>query len=314
MFDYPINSPLGVGAGVLLNSKWVEAYARLGFDVLTYATVRSSARPAFQLPNIAFVEHQNQSVVAPRAHPSAGMSLLVVSTGTPSQEPDVWRKDIRRAKDRLGAGQVLIVSVTGTLASEGGLEELAADYAQCAAWAVEAGADAIEAHLAWPRPHATDGLMVYEDPKLSAYILDRIRTAVPVPIIAEVGAFRSARMLHNTLSKLAPWAHGFVAVHGIRRRVVDEDGRPFFADEAREVARVVGPDTYQLCARQVEEALAWRKAGAWQRALLALGGIATLPQVQETLRAGADVALVDSAALADPLLAIRLRGTWATAA
>ena len=41
LFGYPLNSPLGIAAGPLLNSKWVEGYARLGFDVLTYATVRS---------------------------------------------------------------------------------------------------------------------------------------------------------------------------------------------------------------------------------------------------------------------------------
>ena len=40
----PVNSRLGIASGPLLNSKWVEAYARLGFDILTYATVRSAYR------------------------------------------------------------------------------------------------------------------------------------------------------------------------------------------------------------------------------------------------------------------------------
>ena len=41
LFDHALNSPLGIAAGPLLNSRWVEAYARIGYDVLTYATVRS---------------------------------------------------------------------------------------------------------------------------------------------------------------------------------------------------------------------------------------------------------------------------------
>ena len=39
----PVASPLGMPAGPLLNGRWVLYYAALGFDVLTYKTVRSSA-------------------------------------------------------------------------------------------------------------------------------------------------------------------------------------------------------------------------------------------------------------------------------
>src|SRR5258706_12511947 len=42
-----VRSRLGIAAGILLNSKWVAAYAGLGFDVLTYKTVRSSHRPCY---------------------------------------------------------------------------------------------------------------------------------------------------------------------------------------------------------------------------------------------------------------------------
>jgi dihydroorotate dehydrogenase len=292
----------------------VEAYARVGFDVLTYATVRSVARAAYPLPNIIPAESRDEVVVARRAAEVAEPTLLALSTGSPSQEPDVWRKDVRRAKDRLGTGQILIVSVIGTPAPGGSVEALAADYAQCASWAVESGADAIEVHLAWPRPEASDGRMVYDDLRLSTYLLDRVRAAVQVPIVAKLGGFRSARTLHDTLTKLAPWVHGFELVHGIRRRLVDESGNPVFEDKDRAVARVIGPDVFPLSFRQVEEAIAWRKAGAWQRALLALGGITTVEQVRSTLRAGAEVAMVDTAALVDPLFAVRLRGTLATAA
>jgi dihydroorotate dehydrogenase (NAD+) catalytic subunit len=276
--------------------------------------VRSVARPAYPLPNITPAESREEVVVARRTGEVTAPGLLALSTGIPSQEPDVWRKDVRRAKDRLGAGQLLIVSVIGTPTPGGGATALAADYAQCAAWAAEAGADAIEVHLAGPRPEASDGRLVYDDLPLSAYIVDRVRAAVRVPVVAKLGGFRSARALHETLTKLAPWVHGFVLVHGIRRRLVDESGNPFFADKDRAVARVIGPDTFTLCSRQVEEGIAWRKAGAWQRALLALGGIASADQVRRTLRIGADVALVDTAALVDPLFAIRVRGTLATAA
>jgi len=52
----PVNSPLGIAAGPLLNGNWVQYYAALGFDVLTYNTVRSRSRECYDLPNLVPVQ------------------------------------------------------------------------------------------------------------------------------------------------------------------------------------------------------------------------------------------------------------------
>ena len=309
-----LSSPLGIAAGPLLNSKWVDAYARVGFDVLTYATVRSTFRPAYSLPNIRHVENREQIAVATRRPHPNGSATIAVSTGTPSMEPDVWRKDVRRAKDRIGRGQMLIVSVVGTPVPDSEPETLIADYARCAAWAAEAGADAIEVQLATPNPFSDQAQMVYESIPLSAQILYRIRATIPTPVIAKLGAFRTPRALHETATKLAPWASGFALVHGIHRRVVDEEGHAAFEGAGRDVADVVGADTFGACSRQVGELLAWRKAGAWDGAILAIGGITTVERADWLLREGVDAALVATAALFDPLFAMKYRQTRASAA
>ena len=72
LFGRPLNSSLGIAAGPLLNSKWVEAYARLGFDVLTYATVRSTFQAAHALPNIRHVDNREQAAVVARAANNGG--------------------------------------------------------------------------------------------------------------------------------------------------------------------------------------------------------------------------------------------------
>ena len=315
LFDRDISSRLGIAAGPLLNSKWIAGYARLGYDVLTYATVTSAFRPAYTLPNIRHVESREQAAVAlRRPHTNGAGVTLAVSLGMPSMEPDVWRKDVRRAKEALGKGQLLIVSVAGSLPPGGDAEALIADYARCAGWAVEAGADAIEVHLAVPDPFAEHPQMVFENVPLSAQILYRIRTSIGQPILAKVGMFRSPRLLHETATKLAPWAHGFELVHGIQRRVVDEEGKPAFDGPGRDFAYVVGADTFGPCARQVEEMIAWRKAGAWDRAVLAVGGITAPERGLHLLREGADAALVATAALFDPLFASRFRQLLTAAA
>jgi dihydroorotate dehydrogenase len=306
LFDRDVNSRLGVAAGPLMNSKWVAGYARLGYDVLTYATVTSAFRPAFALPNIRMVESREQVAVAVR-RPLDGPVTFAVSLGMPSMEPDIWRKDVRRAKDALGPGQILIVSVAGTLPPGGDHEALIADYARCAAWAVEAGADVIEVHLAVPDPFAEHAQQIFENVPLAAQILYRVRTSIAEPIVAKLGTFRSPRFLHETATKLAPWTSGFALVHGVVRRVIDEDGKAAFEGSGRDLADVVGADTFAVAARQVEEMLAWRKAGAWDRAILAVGGITTVERALHLLHEGADVSMVATAALIDPLFASRFR-------
>jgi dihydroorotate dehydrogenase len=313
LLGYALNSPLGIAAGPLLNSKWIEAYARVGFDVLTYATVRSSFVPALGLPNLRAVENREQVAVATRRSGLNGHMTLAVSLGTPSMEPDVWRKDVRRSRERIGKGQVLIVSVLGTTPPGGDREALVTDYAQCAQWAADAGADAVEVHLAWPDPFSDQPQAIYENLPLASQILHRVRTSVSVPVVAKLGAFRTPRLLHDTATRLASWASGFALVHGFQRRVVDEAGNAAFEGAGRDRADIVGADTFPAASRQVTELLAWRKAGCWDRAVLAVGGITTAERAHETLREGADVVLVATAALYDPLFAVQFRQSSASA-
>jgi dihydroorotate dehydrogenase (NAD+) catalytic subunit len=307
LFEYPLNSALGIASGPLLNSKWIEGYARVGFDILTYATVRSAEVPALGLPNIRPVENREQAAVATRRAGLDGDLTLAVSLGTPSPPPDVWRKDVRRARERVGKGQVLIVSVLGTTPPGGDREALVADYARVAQWAAEAGAHVVEVQLAWPDPFSDQPQAIYENLPLASQILHRVRTSVSVPVVAKLGAFRTPRLLHDTVTRLASWARGFVLVHGFQRRVVDEEGSAVFEGAGRDRADIVGGDTFPAASRQVAELLAWRKAGCWDRAVLAVGGITTVERAHEVLREGADAVLVATAALYQPLFAVRFR-------
>ncbi len=54
--DLELNSPIGVPASVLtLDSRWIVPLSRLGFDVLTYKTVRTKRVPAHAFPNCAYL-------------------------------------------------------------------------------------------------------------------------------------------------------------------------------------------------------------------------------------------------------------------
>jgi dihydroorotate dehydrogenase len=86
---------------------------------------------------------------------------------------------------------------------------------------------------------------------------------------------------------------------------VTPEGKQTFP--GRETAEVVGADIHDACRIQIEELIAWRKAGAWDRRILAVGGITTVARARTALEAGASAALVATAALTDPLFAARFR-------
>jgi dihydroorotate dehydrogenase len=60
--------------------------------------------------------------------------------------------------------------------------------------------------------------------------------------------------------------------------------------------------------------LAWRRAGEWPNAVLAVGGISSVERARYLLREGANAVLVATAALEDPLFALRFRQAASTAA
>jgi dihydroorotate dehydrogenase (NAD+) catalytic subunit len=305
IFDRRVESPIGIAAGPLPNSRWIEAYARLGYGLLTYKTVRTAARPAFVQPNVVFCKPGDPAVTRPAPRPiDPGRVTWAVSLGLPSADPEEWRADVLRAKAKIHPGQILVVSVAGTPLPGAEAQQLADDYALCARWAADAGADVIEVHLSSLHTAGEQPQMVYENTALSVYIVDRVRRAVGHrPVIAKLGAMRSPRALHELASRLAPRLDGFILVNGLHRNVVKPDGTPAFPGDGRAAGTIVGADIYAQCLVQVEELLAWRKAGAWNRAILAVGGLTTVERVHHALTSGADAAMVSTAALTDPLIA-----------
>src|SRR5687767_13506884 len=56
----PVGSPLSIAAGPLLNGGWCLYYAGLGFDAVTYKTVRSGLRACYAMPNLLPVRSHAQ--------------------------------------------------------------------------------------------------------------------------------------------------------------------------------------------------------------------------------------------------------------
>jgi dihydroorotate dehydrogenase len=301
----PVNSPLGIAAGPLLNGRWILYYASLGFDVLTYKTVRSRFRACYPMPNL-------QPVTATRMHDSKAALLScpdprgswAVSFGMPSKSPDVWRADVEATRRALPKHKVLSVSVVATPENHWTIEDVAGDFASCAKWAVESGADCVEANFSCPNVASADG-QLYHQPEAAARVAALLREAVgSKPLLIKIGQVTDEPSAARLSQALDPYVDALVMVNCIAATIWDEQRSPLFGGERRGIAgEAIGKavlDQVRLFARVIHE-------HALQLQIVGGGGIATWQHVEAHLRAGSRAVQLASAAMLDPGVGFRIR-------
>lgn len=312
----PVTSRIGIAAGLLPNSRWVLPYAKRGFDIVTYKTVRSVARPCYPLPNWVFVEDTEPPDGPVFVVETAGNDPALVSSsvcfGMPSAAPEVWREDIRHTRDRLGAGQLLIVSVVATPSQASSLSEIAVDFARCAAWAVEAGAHVVEANLSCPNVCSAEGTL-YHDIAASRTVVHSIREAVgSTPLLLKLGVFPDDVRMQQFLCAMNGLADGVTLVNCISRPILHRDGQPAFGADFPK-AGVLGRAIHEPSVAVVRAVKHCIEREGLKLEVAAVGGASTLKDVEDFFAAGADAVLCGSSPMYVPNLAIdckRLHPEW----
>lgn len=301
----PVESPLGVPAGPLLNGRWVRYYASLGFDVLTYKTVRSIERECYPLPNLQPVETGMLSGGHPRLPASDTMQgSWAVSYGMPSSSPDIWREDVERTRANLETGKVLVVSVVGTVQEGWSLDDLAADYARCAKWAVDAGADVVETNFSCPNVSTCDG-QLYQQPVDAGRVAATVRSAIgDVPYLVKIGHVTEPEEADALLESLGPHVSGLAMTNSVAATVEQSDGSLLFDGQPRGIC---GDATRAASIAQTRLFRDRAAAGGFNVELVGVGGASTATHVRDYLEAGAFSVHIATAAMVDPLVAVRIR-------
>lgn len=301
-----VNSPLGMPAGPLLNSDWILHYARLGFDVLTYKTVRSTNRPCYEPPNLLPVsagQLTGDNDVVTAADSAERARSWAISFGMPSKDPCVWRSDVERARKGLAPGQVLAVSVVASPGPDSRLESIAQDFAQCAYWAVEAGAQVVEANLSCPNVCTSEG-QLYTSPEASRVVSQAIRQAVPkLPIALKIGLFRTPSEADAFISAVSAYVDALSTTNSISASVTDGNSKLFGG-----LTRGIGG----ACIRDrcLEEVRILRDIIDRRRLplrIIGVGGVFSAIDVLSRLEAGAHHVQLATAAMLDPTVAVRIR-------
>jgi dihydroorotate dehydrogenase len=312
-FGYRVASRFGIAASLVLNERWFELFSRLGFDLLTYKTIRSRERRAHPLPNWLYVDERNArtgdaaSIEVIEHIPSAPLTATAAgSIGMPSSSPDVWRRDIPNCRARLRTGQILIVSVVGTSDPGMGEQEFIDDFSTLAAEAQHAGAQVVELNFSCPNVGQRES-EVYRDAQLAARIARAARSATgSVPLLVKIGEIEERDRMTDLLRNLSGLVDGIVMINAPSRRIVDRTGSPAFG-AGRERAGMMGGATFDVAMKCVTNAVETVRQDALDLHVLAVGGVSSPERVRAFVDAGAYAVLAASACAWDPYLAIRVK-------
>ena len=299
-----VKSPLGIAAGPLLNGQWLLYYAALGFDILTYKTVRSCERASYGLPNLQPVTWEG-GVVPEELRVTAQMSgSWAVSFGMPSKPPRFWQEDVAATRSRLNKGKFLSVSVVATPEEDWSIDEVADDFAQCARWAAECGADGVEANFSCPNVSSVDG-QLFLNPTDAGIVAAKLREAIPgMPLLLKVGRIENQETAHGFLERVAPFVNALVMVNGVSARGRRPSGELLFEGRCRGIA---GNAIRETALEQMSLFDGLIREFGLDVTLVGVGGLGKAADVRACLDRGCEAVQFATAAMLNPGLGLDIR-------
>lgn len=308
---FKVASALGVPAGPLLNAKWVHFAAQMGFDILTYKTIRSKPHPAHPLPNMIYVDTKGtltharaEEILQQAKQPPLDMASLAAtnSFGIPSRDREFLIEDIARANNALAPGQVMIVSVVGTPRPN---EDFVEDFVTASRIALEGGAQIIEADLSCPNVKTCEGSL-FTNPDMVFAISHRIKEVIgAVPLIIKVGVISDPQVLKSVmLSAARAGVQAICGINTMSMQVVKENGKAALG-EGRLKAGVCGGPIREVALDFVTKAQQVNTQERLELTMMGTGGVILPEHFNQFFRAGADVAMSAVGMMWDPYLAAR---------
>lgn len=222
-------STFGIPAGPLLNSRFVAAAFRKGFDVCVYKTVRANLFPCHAFPNILAVVKDGDLTLKRLDKPIVvGAEYkdpisITNSFGVPSRKPEVWQEDAKKAIKSAGPGQVMILSFMGTVKKDQTQKEFIEDYILAAKLAHETGAKILEANLSCPNI-GNEGLVCY-NLEVTKKVTEGIRKVIGnTPLVIKVGYYKNIKDI-DKLAKIAnEYVDDIAGINTMQAAVIDEYG------------------------------------------------------------------------------------------
>jgi len=318
---YSIYSPFGIPAGPLLNAKYVAAALAKGYDVVTYKTQRSTPFEVNAFPNVLYVDVDGDLTLEKAAKPLVGHTetdadptdlTITNSFGMPSTGPALWVPDLKKALAATTKGQLVIMSVVGTIQPGFTPDDYYDDFAKVAKLAADAGAKIIEVNLSCPNV-ATEGVLCYT-PASVLEIVKRAKAAIGnIPLIAKVGYYSPEQqgILETVVKAMAPYVAAISAINTIPAPVVDEHGEQALPGPNRLKSGMCGAGIKWAGLDMVRRLAQLRSELGLSYEIVGVGGVMTPEDYRDYRRAGADLVQSATGAMWNPELAIEIKAAGA---
>jgi len=307
---FEVNLPFGIPPGPLLNSKFIKEAFAWGFDISTYKTVRSNVFPCHPFPNVLYVDidgdlHPEKTptlVAKPTTSKSQKDFSITNSFGVPSQAPEIWQEDVRKAISYEGNGQLMILSFMGTVWPDQTRQDFITDHALSAKLANETGAKVLEVNLSCPNL-GNEGLVCY-DLSMTAEVCKMMRKEIGnKPLILKVGYYTSDKDIQR-LSEIAnEYANAVAAINTLQVEVVDESGKQALPGSNRARSGICGASIKWAGLEMTKKLREIREKKNYSFEIVGIGGVMTAEDYKEYRDAGADCVQSATGAMWNPNLA-----------
>lgn len=314
-----VYSPFGIPAGPLLNSSYIKYAFERGFDVLCYKTQRSIVTKSNQFPQVLYVDINGDLTLEKAAEPLIGLTetsksptdlSITNSFGNPSRGPEFWVEDLKKAKSYQSDGQLLIMSVVGSIQEGFSEEDYWDDFAATAKLAADAGVEAIELNLSCPNV-ATEGVLCYTHDAV-VEICKRVKEKVGnTPVVAKFGYFSTDQqeLLEKIVTDASPFLSAISAINTISAPVVDEAGEQALPGPNRLKSGVCGASIKWAGLDMVARLKALREKLNLEFEIFGVGGVMTPQDFKTYRKAGADCVQSATGAMWNPHLAQEIKET-----
>ncbi len=330
ILGFDIGFPIGIPASALtVTASWIDYYARCGFNVLTFKTVRSKAWSAHPNPNWIFLNELDKPLTPGEPLPIAVGDEFVWpgnpkafsmanSFGVPSFDHKIWQKDVEKALQLLRSDQLLIVSVMGSYEEYQG-KELVADFVKVAKLVEETGASAIELNLSCPNSFdpVTKKIrkdLICESPETTADIVKEVRHSLQnnTKLVIKM-AHMPRELLEQVVVPLAREINGVSGINTLQMEVRKADGSPAFLGTSedptapRMKAGVSGVAIREYGLQFVRWLAEIRNQHKLNFDIIGMGGVMNADDVNAYQQAGANAVQTATAAFFNPALPQQVR-------
>lgn len=311
-----VNSLFGVSASPMtFGSRNCAFFSKLGYDILTYRSVRSIEWHGVSYPQWRYVDAPVSlstkdlgTTLTAHDNPIADQSVSMANSfGIQSLAPAYWQPDVEKAKASLLPGQVLILSLMITPESGRTVAEDAREVARLAA---ATSAEVFEINLACP--NSGKASLVYEDLETSLAVCTAAKAELgDRPLLAKVGYYQDPQTLSAFLEQSRGIIAGISSTNTYSMSITDQAGEVVFP--GRPTAGVSGNAVRQLSQQQAAAIVALKHTlNLPELVVIGIGGVMTPAHIEEYLALGVDAVQSAVGVYADPLLAINYKKTLET--